>query len=99
MLEHYLRKGINFKRATETLNAGIELAENAKQEKNDRLLNVVQQTKEKVKQIVSEYNIIYAASSLWAVKQKKLMQELRQSRAVQSKSDEADTQDSMRLSI
>ncbi|AWN73643.1 TPA: hypothetical protein ACTUT5_001126 [Legionella anisa] len=76
MLEKYLHKGINFKRAAETLDAGIKLAKQANEAENDPTL--VQQTKDKVQELISEYTKIYTSSSLWAVKQTKLIQELRQ---------------------
>ena len=88
MLKECLRKGINFKRAQETLNAGTELMEKGVKEENNSTLDVVQQTKKKVQNILSEYKEIHDASSLWADKQTKVMQELRQSRAEDSPSEE-----------
>lgn len=80
LLEKYLHQGINLKRTEEILDVGIKLMKQANEEKGDSTL--VQQTNEKVKGIISEYNKIYTSSSLWAVKQTILMQELRQKMAV-----------------
>ncbi|PWY57031.1 hypothetical protein DGG96_01110 [Legionella qingyii] len=89
MLKEYLRKGINFQRTQETLNAAAELVEQADAEGKHSAPDVAQQMKKKVQNIISEYTGIHKASSLWADKQTKLMQDLRQSTVVeQSKSDE-----------
>lgn len=98
LLEKYLHEGINFKRAEETLDVGIKLMKQTNEENGDSTL--VQQSKEKVKEIISEYNKIYTSSSLWAIKQTKLMQELRQKMAVeQPKSDEPGMSNGMNLKI
>ncbi|KTD02226.1 hypothetical protein OQJ19_02910 [Fluoribacter gormanii] len=92
MLKEFLRKGINFQRVQETLNAGTELVEQAHAEGIHSAPDVEQQMKKKVQDIISEYKEIHKASSLWAVKQTKLMQELRQGMVVEhSQSDEAET--------
>ncbi|WP_133138246.1 hypothetical protein [Legionella tucsonensis] len=96
VLEKYLHKGIDFKRAEETLDAGIKLVKQANEGKSDSTL--VQQTKEKVKEIISEYTKIYTSSSLWAVKQNKLMVELREKMATeQPKPDESEISNGMSL--
>ncbi|MCE0722994.1 hypothetical protein [Legionella resiliens] len=96
MLEKYLHKGIDFKRTEETLDVGIKLAKQANEGKSDSSL--VQQTKEKVKEIISEYTKIYTSSSLWAVKQTQLMQELREKIATeQPKPDESEISNGMSL--
>ncbi|WP_182351976.1 hypothetical protein [Legionella sp. PC1000] len=96
MLEKYLHKGIDFKRTEETLDVGIKLAKQANEGKSDSSL--VQQTKEKVKEIISEYTKIYTSSSLWAVRQTQLMQELREKIATeQPKPDESEISNGMSL--
>ncbi|WP_069683474.1 hypothetical protein [Legionella parisiensis] len=96
MLEKYMHKGINFQRAEETLDVGIKSTQQVNEAMGDSTL--VQQTKEKVMEIISKYNKIYTSSSLWAVKQTKLMQELRQNMAVeQPKSDEPEMSSNMNL--
>ncbi|WP_454780514.1 hypothetical protein [Legionella sp. WA2022007384] len=77
MLKMYMRQGINFKRTQETLNAGTEVIEKAGK---DSTLDIVQQTKKNVENIISEHKEIHAASSLWADNQMNVMQELRESR-------------------
>lgn len=91
-----MHKGINFQRAEETLDVGIKSTQQVNEAMGDSTL--VQQTKEKVMEIISKYNKIYTSSSLWAVKQTKLMQELRQNMAVeQPKSDEPEMSSNMNL--
>lgn len=96
VLEKYLHKGIDFKRAEETLDAGIKLVKQANEGKSDSTL--VQQTKEKVEEIISEYDKIYTSSLLWANKQTQLMQEIRRKVAEeQPKSDESEISNGMSL--
>ncbi|STY28636.1 Uncharacterised protein [Legionella wadsworthii] len=80
MLEKYLKKGIDYKRTMDTLDIGIQLTKEKKEEKNDSRY-IIQQTKEKVSLLIPEYSSYYEGSLIWANNQKKLIQELNSRRA------------------
>lgn len=69
MLEKYLKKGIDYKRTMDTIDIGIKLTKEKKEEKNDSG-SIIQQTKEKVSMLIPEYTSYYKGSLIWAENQK-----------------------------